>query len=124
MLELEIDGQPYQLTVLRHDFQLATSAGRQERRGCSAPSEYCRMSDSPSLRAVEYGVFFGSWGCRTARTERQNSRVEEYEWGRRAAGSRSLPLRCNWKSSDFREDQDVFNPKFWEGLRCPRLAVQ
>ena len=124
-LELEIDGQPYQLTVLRKAFSWPPPPGTKD------AGAVARLRNATSGRRIR--LCFARWNmghfsdlgrCRTTRIEQQSSGSGRTRVGASGVQEPITPAPVQLEIVGFPGDQDVFNPKFWQGLRCPRLAVQ
>jgi type VI secretion system protein ImpL len=122
-LELEIDGQPYQLTVLRHLFKWSPQQGTKN------AGAVARLRTSANVR-IPIASRGGIWGIfkilGDAEPRELNAKVVEWKYSSGGVGRRELidPAPVQLEIVEFPGGQDVFNSKFWESLRCPSGAVQ
>ncbi len=123
-LELEIDGQPYQLTVLRKDFNWPPPPGAKN------IGAVARLRSTVSNVAFAFASRGGVWGVfrilGDAEPRELNAKVVEWKYTSSGVGRREpiQPAPVQAEIVGFPGNQDVFNPKFWEGLHCPSVAVQ
>ena len=73
---------------------------------------------------ADYGVSSESWVTPSPRD--LNAKLVEWKYTSSGVGRREPiePAPVQLEIVGFPGGQDVFNPKFWEGLRCPAVAVQ
>jgi type VI secretion system protein ImpL len=123
-LELEIDGQPYQLTVLRHDFNWPPPPGTKN------VGAVARLRSTTSNVGLAFASRGGIWGIFRilGDAEPRGLNAKTVEWKNTSGGvGRPEPISpapVQLEIVGFPGGQDVFNPKFWESLRCPSVAVQ
>jgi type VI secretion system protein ImpL len=123
-LELEIDGQPYQLTVLRHDFSWPPPPGAKN------VGAVARLRSTVSNVAFAFASRGGIWGIFRilGDAEPRDLNAKAVEWKNTSGGvgrpEPITPAPVQAEIVGFPGGQDVFNPKFWNGLRCPSVAVQ
>jgi type VI secretion system protein ImpL len=122
-LELEVDGRPFQWTSpLQHQFSWPAPPGTKE------PGAVARLR-SPSV-AFAFASRGGTWGIFRILNDAQPRDVgaKLVEWRYTSGGvgrpEPITPAPVQVEIVGFPGGQDVFNPKFWETLRCPAAAVQ
>ena len=130
-LELEIDGQPYQWTnSLQHQFNWPPPPGTQNagavarlRGATAAGSRTAGLRLTIASRGGIWGIFriLGD-----AEPRELNAKLVEWKYTSSGVGRREpiQPAPVQLEIVGFPGGQDVFNPKFWEGQRCPSTAVQ
>jgi hypothetical protein len=122
-LEMEIDGRPHQWTTnIQHQFNWPPPPGTRN------PGAVARLRTSTGA-AIPVASQGGIWGILRvfgdAEPRELNARVVEWKYTRSGLGRREpLDPPVQLDIVDFPGGQDVFNPKFWDGLRCPSAAVQ
>ena len=120
-LELEIDGKPYQWTVpLQHQFRWPPPPG-------SVAVARLRTASNVGIGIASRP---GTWGLfrimGDAEPRELNGKLVEWKYTSSGAGLK-VPISAGAVKLEivgFPHGQDVFNPRFWEGLRCPSIAVQ
>jgi hypothetical protein len=122
-LELEIDGQPYQMTVLRKAFNWPPPPGTKN------VGAVARLRCTTNNMVIPVASEGGIWGIfrvfGDAEPRDLNAKAVEWKHTRSGRGrTESLDPPVNLEIVGFPGGQDVFNSKFWEGLRCPPTAVQ
>ena len=122
-LELEIDGRPYQWTgSIQHPFNWPPPPGTKN------PGAVARLRTSTN-GVVPVASEGGTWGIfrvfGDAEPRDVGAKVVEWKYTRSGLG-RKEPIEppVNLEIVAGPGEADVFNPKFWEGLRCPSAAVQ
>ena len=122
-LELEIDGRPFQWTnPLQHQFSWPAPPGTKE------PGAVARLR-SPSV-AFAFASRGGTWGIFRILNDAQprdlGAKLVEWRYTSGGVGRPEpiTPAPVQVEIVGFPGGQDVFNPKFWETLRCPTAAVQ
>jgi type VI secretion system protein ImpL len=122
-LELEIDGQPYQWTNnIQHQFNWPPPEGTKN------PGAVARLRTTANVR-VAFASRGGIWGIfrilGDAEPRDLDSKLVEWRYTSSGVGRREPidPAPVHLEIVEPR-GQDVFNPKFWDGLRCPSAAVQ
>jgi hypothetical protein len=122
-LELEIDGQPYQLTVLRHDFNWPPPPGTKN------IGAVARLRSTTSKVGLAFASRGGIWGIFRilGDAEPRELNANQVIWKNTSGGvgrpEPITPAPVQAEIVGFPGGQDVFNPKYWEGLRCPTVAV-
>jgi hypothetical protein len=118
-LELEIDGRPYQWTTgLQHQFNWPTKN----------PGAIARLRTSANV-GIPIASRPGVWGIfrilSDAESRDLNGKLVEWKYTSSGAGRREpiQPAPVQLEIVVFPGNQDVFNPKFWEGLGCPSTAA-
>jgi type VI protein secretion system component VasK len=122
-LELEIDGQPYQMTVLRKAFNWPPPPGTKN------VGAVARLRSTTNNMVIPVASEGGIWGVfrvfGDAEPRDLNAKAVEWKHTRSGRGrTESLDPPVNLEIVGFPGGQDVFNSKFWESLRCPSMAVQ
>ena len=124
-LELEIDGQPYQwTTILQHAFNWPPPPGTKN------AGAVARLRSTTSNVGFAFASRGGIWGIfrilGDAEPRELNAKLVEWKYTSSGVGRREpiQPAPVQLEIVGFPGGQDVFNPKFWEGLRCPSAAVQ
>jgi type VI protein secretion system component VasK len=124
-LELEIDGRPYQWTSgLQHAFNWPPPSGAKN------PGAVARLRSTASNFAVAFASRGGIWGVfrvfGDAEPRELGAKLVEWKYTSSGVGRREpiQPAPVQLEIVGFPGGQDVFNPKFWTGLRCPSMAVQ
>ena len=123
-LELEIDGQPYQLTVLRKAFNWPPPPGTKN------VGAVGRLRSTTSNVGIAFASRGGIWGIFRilGDAEPRELGARLVEWKNTSGGvgrpEAITPAPVQLEIVGFPGGQDVFNPKFWQGLRCPSTAVQ
>ncbi len=107
-----------------HVFFSIVQPGRRKTPAPSPASEPLRMCGIPiASRGGIWGIFriLGD-----AEPRDLNAKLVEWKYTSGGVGRREPidPAPVQLEIVIFRADQDVFNPRFWEGLRCPAQAVQ
>jgi type VI protein secretion system component VasK len=121
-LEMEIDGQPHQwVTSVQHQFSWPPPPGTKN----AGAVVRLRTSTNGLIPVASQG---GVWGILRAFGDAEprepNARLVEWKYTRSGLGRKEpIDPPVNLEIVNFPGGQDVFNPKFWEGLRCPALAV-
>ena len=121
-LELEVDGVPHQwVTGVQHQFTWPPAPGAKN----AGAVVRLRTSTNGVIPVASQG---GVWGIFRAFGDAQprepNVRLVEWKYTRSGLGRKEpIDPPVNLEIAGFPGGQDVFNPKFWEGLRCPSLAV-
>jgi type VI secretion system protein ImpL len=123
-LELEIDGRPYQWTSgLQHAFNWPPPSGTKN------PGAVTRLRTAANA-GIPFGSRGGIWGIfrifGDAEPRELNAKLVEWKYSGSGVGRREpiQPAPVQLEIVGFPGGQDVFNPKFWQGLRCPSTAVQ
>jgi type VI protein secretion system component VasK len=124
-LELETDGRPYQWTSgLQHAFNWPPPSGAKN------PGAVARLRSTASNFAVAFASRGGIWGVfrvfGDAEPREPGAKLVEWKYTSSGVGRREpiQPAPVQLEIVGFPGGQDVFNPKFWQGLRCPSTAVQ
>lgn len=123
VLELEIDGKSYPWTSsLQKQFTWPAPPGTPN------PGAIARLrTTGPSF---PFASRPGIWGIfrilGDAEPRELGAKLVEWKYGSGGVGRRELiqPAPVQLEIVRFPGDQDVFNPRFWAGLRCPSVAVQ
>jgi type VI protein secretion system component VasK len=123
-LELEIDGQPYQWTnSLQHQFNWPPPPGTQNAGAVARLRTTANVGIPIASRGGIWGIFriLGD-----AEPRELNAKLVEWKYTSSGVGRREpiQPAPVQLEIVGFPGGQDVFNPKFWEGQRCPSTAVQ
>jgi hypothetical protein len=123
-LELEIDGRPYQWTSgLQHAFNWPPPSGTKN------PGAVARLRTAANA-GIPIASRGGLWGIfkilGDAEPRELNAKLVEWKYTSSGVGRREpiQPAPVQLEIVGFPGGQDVFNPKFWEGQRCPSMAVQ
>ena len=123
-LELEIDGRPYQWTSgLQHAFNWPPPSGTK------SPGAVARLRTAANA-GIPIASRGGLWGIfkilGDAEPRELNAKLVEWKYTSSGVGRREpiQPAPVQLEIVGFPGGQDVFNPKFWEGQRCPSMAVQ
>jgi type VI secretion system protein ImpL len=122
-LELEIDGRSHQWTTgMQHQFNWPPPAGTKN------PGAVARLRGATNL-LIPVASQGGSWGIfrvfGDAELRDLNAKLVEWKYTRSGLGRKEpIDPPVNLEIVLFPGGQDVFNPKFWDGLRCPSVAVQ
>jgi type VI secretion system protein ImpL len=122
-LELDVDGRPFQWTTpLQHQFSWPAPPGSKE------TGAVARLRSGSAL-VFAFASRGGIWGVfrilNDAEPREMGAKLVEWRYTTGSAGRRepmSVPVQL--EIVGFPAGQDVFHPKFWEGLRCPSVAVQ
>ena len=121
-LELEIDGKPYQWTgSLQHAFNWPPPPGTQNAGAVARLRTTANVGIPIASRGGIWGIF------RVMKdAEPRDLNVKTVEWRYTSVGRREAiePAPVQLEIVQFPGGLDVFNPKFWEGLRCPSAAAQ
>jgi type VI protein secretion system component VasK len=123
-LELEIDGRPYQWTSgLQHAFNWPPPSGTKN------PGAVARLRTAANA-GIPIASRGGLWGIfkilGDAEPRELGAKLVEWKYTSSGVGRREpiQPAPVQLEIVGFPGGQDVFNPKFWEGQRCPSIAVQ
>jgi type VI secretion system protein ImpL len=121
-LELKVDGQPFQWDslMLQHSFTWPARPGAPDV-GVVATM---RIPDTPAAPFTAEGGFWGIFRI-MADAEPREEGDGLVVWKYSGRGRRELmgaPVQV--EIVGFPGGADIFNPKFWEHLRCPKVAVQ
>jgi hypothetical protein len=122
-LELEIDGQPHRFTALQHDFHWPPSPDAKN------VGAIARLR-SPTGVGIPIASRGGTWGIfrilADAEARKLNAKIVEWKYTIGGGGRPEAitPAPVQMEIVAFPGGQDIFNPRFWEGLRCPSAAVQ
>jgi type VI secretion system protein ImpL len=123
-LELEIDGRPFQWTsALQHTFNWPPAPGTKS----AGAVARLRTTDNAKIPIASRG---GIWGIfrilGDAEPRELNAKLVEWRYTSAGVGRREPiePAPVQLEIVGFPGGQDVFNPKYWESLRCPSVAVQ
>jgi hypothetical protein len=118
-----VDGRPFQWTTpLQHQFSWPAPPGSKE------TGAVARLRSGSAL-VFAFASRGGIWGVfrilNDAEPREMGAKLVEWRYTTGSAGRRepmSVPVQL--EIVGFPAGQDVFHPKFWEGLRCPSVAVQ
>jgi type VI secretion system protein ImpL len=120
-LELEIDGQPFQLTAIQKDFAWPPPAGTK------SPGAVARLRTA-SNAGVPIASRGGLWGIfriiGDAAPRELNAKM--VVWKDTVGVGRREPIEpapVELEIVGLPGRPDVFNAKFWDGLACPAVAV-
>jgi len=123
ILELEIDGQVYPWTnSLQKQFNWPSGVGAKDL------GAIARLKNGPV--AFPFASRPGLWGIFKILGDAEpralgNKLVEwKYQSGGQGRKEAIEPAPVQLEIVSFPAGQDVFNPRFWEGLQCPSAAVQ
>jgi type VI secretion system protein ImpL len=123
LLELEIDGQPYQWTnSLQHAFTWPSAPGA---KNVGAVARLRTSTNGVIPVASEGGIWgiFRVFG--DAEPRDLGAKVVEWKYTRSGLGRKEqIDPPVNLQIVFAPGEADIFNPKFWESLRCPSAAVQ
>jgi type VI protein secretion system component VasK len=121
-LELDIDGGAYQWTgSLQHTFNWPPPKGTQNAGAVARLRTTANVGIPIASRGGIWGIF------RVMKdAEARDLGAKTVEWRYTSVGRREAiePAPVQLEIVQFPGGLDVFNPKFWEGLRCPSIAVQ
>jgi type VI secretion system protein ImpL len=122
-LELEIDGRPHQWTnSVQHQFNWPPPPATKN------AGAVARLRTTANV-GIPFASRGGIWGIfrilGDAEPRELNAHVVEWRYTSSGVGRRELidPAPVQLEIVEPR-GQDVFNPRFWDGLRCPSRAVQ
>jgi type VI secretion system protein ImpL len=123
-LELEIDGRPHQWTTsIQHTFNWPPPPGTKNVGAVARLRTTANVGIPIASRGGLWGIFkiLGD-----AESRELNAKLVEWKYTSSGVGRREpiQPAPVQLEIVGFPGGQDVFNPKFWEGLRCPSVAVQ
>jgi type VI protein secretion system component VasK len=123
-LEVDVDGRPFQFTTpLQHQFSWPAPPGTKE------TGAVARLRSTSNV-AIAFASRGGVWGIfrilNDAEPREIGAKLVEWRYTSSGAGRREAisPAPVQLEIVNFPGGQDVFHPKFWEGLRCPATAVQ
>lgn len=121
-LEMEIDGRPFQWTTsLQHPFNWPPAPGTKDAGAVVSLRTTSDVRIPIESRGGIWGIFriFGD-------AEPRDVGAKVVEWRYTSVGRREpiSPAPVQLEIVGFPGGQDVFNPKFWDSLRCPATAVQ
>jgi type VI secretion system protein ImpL len=122
-LELEIDGETHRFTALQHDFHWPPSPDAKKVGAIARLRSASNVGFAFASRGGIWGIFriFGD-----AEARKLNAKLVEWKNTSGGAGrpEEITPAPVQLEIVVAPGGQDVFNTKFWEGLRCPSAAVQ
>ena len=121
-LELEIDGQNYPFTSFQKQFSWPSGPGSKDL-GAKARIKTGAVAFTFASRPGLWGIFkiMGD-----AEPRPLGAKTVEWKYSSGGLGRREPiePAPVDLDIVSFPGGQDVFNPKFWDGLQCPSAAVQ
>jgi type VI protein secretion system component VasK len=123
-VELEIEGQVSQLTVFQKPFTWPSQPG------AKTTGAVARLRSTTTKLGFAFASRPGIWGIfRVLQdAEPREEKAKSVIWKNTSGGvGRPEPIQpapVQLEIVQFPGGQDVFNPRYWEGLRCPSVAVQ
>jgi type VI protein secretion system component VasK len=116
---VEIDGQTYRWPGFQHVFNWPAAPG--------SKSGAVARRISTDFGAMAFESRSGIWGVFRlfADADPRELNDKTVQWRYSSVGQKEpMQYPVQLEIVDFPGGQDVFNPKFWETLRCPSAAVQ
>lgn len=122
ILALDVDGRPFQWTTpLQHQFSWPAPPGTKET-GAVARLHSGSIDFAFASRGGVWGIFRV---LNDAEPREMGAKLVEWRYTTGSAGRREpMNVPVQLEIVGFPGGQDVFHPKFWDGIRCPSAAVQ